>query len=78
MAITKSQVSRTAVDWSRYAQENVSVEVSGDTLYGFCPSELGALRLYHQYRGAKNVRAFLSAAHGWVFALVVNFSAEAR
>lgn len=56
MTATAAQLDRTAKDWSCMAGENVRVEQTGGTLYGFC-SELGALRVAYEYRRCENFRA---------------------
>lgn len=51
MTATNAQIARTANEWSRIANEPITVEQIGVALYTFA-SELATLRLLKQYRNA--------------------------
>lgn len=75
--MTTSEISPAVInslnsDWNRAAQEKVSVEIVGNTIYGF-GSELAVLRIMMGYRKQDNARVGFSAGYGLhFFALDVN------
>lgn len=65
----QEQVKRLTADWSRYAKEQVVVELIAGAAYGF-GSEVACLRLYAVYRMPLKTRvAFSTNREQWFFTL---------
>jgi hypothetical protein len=70
--MTDNQSARITHDWVQVAGEPVRVEQIGGAVYGFT-SELGALRLYHKFRGAGRA-GYSENLKTWYFSVELKFS----